>query len=220
MELGAVLEERHAIGVGLDAGGLIPGRPHRAALDVAQEDVRPPVIARDVLAPARDREAARTGCSPSPPPSASPRSARWRADASAGVGSWGDVNWRKTGATKSRAWAGASHLLDPRAGDRDVPRARAPAGAARWPGRWARAWNRARMRAVAEHVRQRDEGHPLMVRHVGAHDRHRRALGEPRPRVVERLVEAVRSAGSHRRRGAAGCRAAAAGSIIAASAVA
>ena len=38
-ELGAILGERHLVGVRLDAAGLVAGRPDLAAVDVAQEDV-------------------------------------------------------------------------------------------------------------------------------------------------------------------------------------
>src|SRR4029079_2113830 len=58
MELRPVLGEGHPIAVGLDAGGLVTGRPDRAGLDVPQEGIGAPVVARDVLAPARHREAA------------------------------------------------------------------------------------------------------------------------------------------------------------------
>ena len=87
IELGAVLGEGHAIGVRLDAGGLIPRRPHRPAADVPQEDDSVPQWSRVTSSRHRvTREVRRSGCSPSPPPSASPCSGRWRADASAASG--------------------------------------------------------------------------------------------------------------------------------------
>ena len=46
------------VAVGLDAARLIAGGPDVAAVDVAQEDVGAPVVARRVLAPARDRQIA------------------------------------------------------------------------------------------------------------------------------------------------------------------
>ena len=56
------------------------------------------------------------------------------------------------------------------------------------------AWNRVAHRAVQQRVGDGDDGHALMVRHVGAHDRDVCALRQPARRVVERLVEAVAAA--------------------------
>ena len=83
-ELGAILGEHHVVAVGPRAARLVAGRPHLAAVDVAQEDVAAPVVARRVLAPARHGDARPSGCSPSRRPSASPSSGRWTADARAG----------------------------------------------------------------------------------------------------------------------------------------
>ena len=53
-EFGAILGEHDVVAVGLRAARLVGGGPHLAALDIAQEDVAAPVVARRVLAPARD----------------------------------------------------------------------------------------------------------------------------------------------------------------------
>ena len=57
-ELGAILGERDVVAVRLHAARLVAGGPHVPGLHVAQEDVAPPVVAGDVLAPARDAEIA------------------------------------------------------------------------------------------------------------------------------------------------------------------
>ena len=44
---------------------------------------------------------------------------------------------------------------------------------------------------VVEHISQRNDGHPLVVRHVGFHHGHLLVLGQSSGRVVERLVEPV-----------------------------
>src|SRR5438045_261950 len=51
-ELGAILREHHVVAVGRHAARQMGGGPHRAALDVAQEEVAAPIVARRVLAPA------------------------------------------------------------------------------------------------------------------------------------------------------------------------
>ena len=53
-ELRAILGEHDVVAVGPRAARLVGRRPHLAALDVAQEDVAAPIVARRVLAPARD----------------------------------------------------------------------------------------------------------------------------------------------------------------------
>src|SRR4029450_11252580 len=58
LDLGAILQERRLVAVGLDAGGLQARRPDGAAPRVAQEDERAPVVARRILTPASDRERA------------------------------------------------------------------------------------------------------------------------------------------------------------------
>ena len=85
---------------------------------------------------------------------------------------------------------GRLDFLDPRPGDRDIPRRALLQEQLGGLDDGLRVEPRGH-RALAQHVRQREEGHPLMVRHVGAHDRHRRTLGDARSRIVERLVETV-----------------------------
>ena len=53
-ELRAILGEHDVVAVGPRAAWLVGRRPHLAAVDVAQEDVAAPIVARRVLAPARD----------------------------------------------------------------------------------------------------------------------------------------------------------------------
>ena len=57
-------------------------------------------------------------------------------------------------------------------------------------------------RACVQHVAERDEEHPLVVRHVGPHDRHRGMTRPVRPRArrrqIERLEQAVRAQHPHR----------------------
>ena len=50
------------------------------------------------------------------------------------------------------------------------------------------------MTPVVENVRERHERHPLVMRHIGAHDGHALVLGDPRGRVIERLVKAIAAA--------------------------
>ena len=47
---------------------------------------------------------------------------------------------------------------------------------------------------LMEGIRERDQHHSLMMRHVATDDRHARALREPGSSVVEGLVESVRTA--------------------------
>ena len=126
-----------SIRVRLDPRRLIPRRPHRPADDVPDEDVRPPVVARDVLAPARDLEAAAAAV-------ARPRRRQHHRIAPVGeqmrpanriVGRRELTEHRRL---ELPGVGGRLDLLDPRPGDGDVRGARAPAGAARSPGRWAR----------------------------------------------------------------------------------
>ncbi len=52
-ELGPIFRKARLEAVGLDAGGLIAGRPHDAAFDVAQKEITAGIIAGEILAPAR-----------------------------------------------------------------------------------------------------------------------------------------------------------------------
>jgi hypothetical protein len=52
-----------------------------------------------------------------------------------------------------------------------------------------------RGRFVVDHVPQRDDGHPLVMRHEGADDRDRGPFGQSRRGVVERVVEAAGAQG-------------------------
>src|SRR5207245_10696695 len=52
----SILRERHVITIRLNSARLVTDRPALATPDVAQEHVRPPDVARDVLTPAGDRQ--------------------------------------------------------------------------------------------------------------------------------------------------------------------
>jgi len=53
-------------------------------------------------------------------------------------------------------------------------------------------------RSVVQDIRDRDQRHALMMRHVGANDRDVLALRQPRRGVIERFVVAERSASTRR----------------------
>ena len=50
--------------------------------------------------------------------------------------------------------------------------------------------------AIQHRVQNRQDGHALMMRHVGAHDRHRLARGYTRRRVIKRLIKPKRAKGA------------------------
>ena len=196
IELRAVLRERHAVDGRLDAGGLVRGRPDRAALDVAQEHVRAPRIPRHVLPPARHAEAG------------APAVARSRGGQHHGVAPVGQqvrAGSRPVGRGEA-AEDGLHELADVRrhvhfleagAGDRDVVGHALLQEQVGGPDHGLGVEPLAHD-PVVEHVSQGDEGHALVVGHVGAHDRHRRAVRHPRRGVVEGLVEAVGPERPHR----------------------
>ena len=85
------------------------------------------------------------------------------------------------------------HLLDPGPGDQDV--AWSAFLQQQLSGLHARLGVKARAHhAVVEDVCERHERHPLVMRHIGAHDGHRLVLGDARGRVIERLVKAIAAA--------------------------
>ncbi len=137
-DVDAVFEERRLVPVGLDAAGLVARRPHRAAVDVAKEDVRAPAVARRVLAPAGDREVA---------PAAVARSRRRHHHRVPAVGQQVRPA-RRAGAATGSGGASAARVRErslaarasslPRDGRRPPRAACVPAAAARLPGRSAR----------------------------------------------------------------------------------
>ena len=149
------------------SAGTRPTRP--PALHIAQEDEGPPAVAGRILPPAGDGHVARSGCSPSPRRSASPRSGRCQECGCAASAWCGEVNRRTTGATKPRTGA-APATSSARGRATATSRGAAPGAAARSPGRSARAWKRAGMAPSLQDVGQGEERHPLVMRHVGAHD--------------------------------------------------
>src|SRR4030095_10149021 len=87
------------------------------------------------------------------------------------------------------------HLLDPGPGDQDVPWSAFLQEQLR--GLHARLGMKAPAHdALVENVRERHERHPLMMRHVGAHDSHALVLGDARGRVIERFIKAIAAAGA------------------------
>ena len=57
-------------------------------------------------------------------------------------------------------------------------------------------------RTVVERVGDRDQGHPLMMRHIGANDRHFLTLRETRRRVVQGLIATIPATAAGRRQDA------------------
>ena len=127
---------------------------------------------------------------------------------------------RSIGGVRSRTSAGALDLLGARPGHDDTSRGIRSCSSSSVASTIGSAWNRSTISVVVEHVAERDQRHPLVVRHVALDDRDRRALRETARGVVERLAEPVPAGGpglaSSRRSSAT----AAFGSTIAASAVA
>ena len=114
-----------------------------------------------------------------------------------GIASWGDVNRRRIGGTRSRTSAA---LLTSSARGRATSTSR---GIRSWSSSSVAstigsAWKRSTIDPVVEDVAEGDQRHPLVVGHVALDDGDRRALGKPARRVVERLAEAVRPAAARR----------------------
>ena len=107
-----------------------------------------------------------------------------------GVASWGEVNRRRTGGTRSRTSAA---LFTSSARGRTTSTSR---GIRSWSrssvaSTIGSAWKRATMAPSLRHVAESDQGHPLVMGHVAADDGDRRTFGEPSRRVVERFPEPV-----------------------------
>ena len=187
-----ILEKNDFICVRFDPARLVGSRPDRATVSVAQEDIRPPGIARAILPPACDRKVAPTAVS-----GARRGDHHHVSPVGKEVGAGSQVvrggettedRWHKIADVRDRL-----HLLDSGPGDQDVP----------WRtflqqqlgGLHARLGVKARAHdAVVEDVRERHERHPLVMRHIGAHHGHACILGEPRGRVIERLIQAILAA--------------------------
>ncbi len=184
-----VFEERGLVFVGFDAAGLVAGRPHGATLDVAEEHVGAPAVARRVLAPARDGEVT---------PTAVARPHRRHHHRIPAVGEQlclgdGLMRGRETAGRRRHELVHARRGLPSLApGTRGIHLARR----AFVQEEFGRLDDRLGVktgahRAVVEHVGERDQGHALVVRHVRADDGHLLAFGKPGRRVVQRLVPAV-----------------------------
>ena len=196
-DLRPVLGKRDRVAVRRAAPRLVAGRPGLAAVDVAKEHVGPPRVARDVLPPARDGEIA---------PAAVARARRRQHHRVASVRE--QLGPRHRAVRRGEApldrrhelahVADGLHLVRARPGDRHVTRR--PLLQEQLGGLDHRLGVEARAhRAVVQGVRDRHDQHALVVRHVGAHHRELGAFGQPGRGVVERLVEAVASAGPGRR---------------------
>ena len=195
IQLGAVLREGRAILVRLDAGRLIPRRPDRAALDIPQEEIGSPVIPGDVFPPSGDAK-----------PRA-PAVARARGRQHHRIPAVREQVRPRRGVVRRRELTeGRFHEL-PHMGRR-LHLFRTRSRHCHVPGHALLQEKLGRLddglaveprphHPIAEHIRERDDGHALMVRHVGANDCHRRPGREPGRRVVERLVESVESPSAH-----------------------
>ena len=191
-DFGAIFGERHLIAVGLDRARLIAGRPGFAAAHIAQEDIGAPAVAGDVLAPARDRDIV---------PAAVARSRRRHHHRIASIR-------QKMGARHARmrrriVALGVGHqacvlrrcarLFRRRPRHGDIARH------ALLQQKFRRLHDRFGMKprahpAVLQRVGDADDGHRLMMRHVGADDGDLRAFGQAGARIVERLVPAIGAA--------------------------
>ena len=195
-ELRAVFGERHFVAVGFDAAGLVRGRPDAAACHVTQENVRAAIVARRIFAPTRDAL--------TQPPAVS-GACRSQHDRIPGVRkkmrlrrgilrAAQPAHFRRLCATDTRR---SLDFLGPWMGDRNVARR------ALLQQQFRRAHAGLRMKprahpAIEQHVRDGHDGHPLMVRHEGSHDRDVRAFRQTRRCVVERFVETIATACARR----------------------
>ena len=193
----AVLEERDLISVRLDSGRLITCRPNLTARDVAQKYVRSPGVASGILAPARHRE------TPETTEAGSGNRHHDRVSAvRQQVGAWRDV---MRGIEAPRHGRGQFLQLQ---------------GCERCLAAWRRCRGRAgytflqeqfvglnhgfgaETRAkeiVAQHIRDRDQDHALVMRHESAHDDEVLALGHATRREVQRFIPAEAAAGAELR---------------------
>ena len=184
-----VLGERHVVRLGFGPAGLMAGRPDLPAFDVAQEHVAAPVVARRVLAPARDAEippaaVAGAGCrhhhriAPVRKQVCLRRRVAGRVQAT-NFGEWRIVDPRRR-----------PYFLGARVGHGDISRR------ALLQQQFRRAHRRLVVKpsahdSVQQHVGDRDDRHALVVRHEGAHDRAVRSGGHAAAGVVDRLVVAI-----------------------------
>ena len=192
-DLGPVLGVDHVVGVRLGPAGLEAGRPDVTAVRVPQVDERAPAVTGRVLPPARHGQVA-------PPAEAGAGGGDHDGVAAVGqeMGARRDVVRRFEAAQRRRDEAanerGLPHLLGP--GPRHRHRARRPLLEEEFGGLDQRLGVKAPPgHAVVNHVPQGDDGHSLVVGHVGPDHGHPVALRQPRRRVVEGLVEAVRAPG-------------------------
>ena len=180
---------------GPPAGRLRAGRPHGAAGGVAQEDERAPVVARRVLAPARDGDVA-------PAAVARPRGRQHHRVAPVGQqvrdrrAAIGAPHAPHRGRRGDRLGGRRLHFLGPRVGHGHVPRH------ALLQQQLAGLDHRFAMEALAhpafvQGVRDGDDGHALVMRHEAAHDREPGVVGQPGPGEIHGLVEAIAAGRAH-----------------------
>ena len=193
-DLGAVLGEGDLVAVRLDAARLISGRPDLAALRVAEEDEGPPGVASGVLAEAGDGdvlEAAVAGAG---------RGQHHRVAAVAQQVAPGDGVVRGVIAADCRRGEadlrGGRDLFGARPGHRHVarrPLLQQQLGRLDERG-GVEAGRHGAVLPDVQDVRQGEERHPLVMRHVGVHHGEILPLGQTGGRVVDRLVEAIPAA--------------------------
>ena len=187
-----LLGEADLVAVGLHAARLVAGRPDGAGPRVPQEQVAAPGVARHVLAPARHGDvapAAVAGSRGRDHDRVLPVREQVRPRCDVVRGAEATLDGRGDLAHVGRAL----DLLGSRPRDKHVP------GHALLQQELRRLDDRIRVKApdhgvAVEDVADRHQRHPLVMCHVAVHDHHRRTLGQPPRRVVERLPEAVRSA--------------------------
>ena len=192
-DLRSVFGEHDLVALRLVSRGLVADRPALAALRVAEVHVHPGLVARDVLTPAGHRDV---------PPAAvaGSRGGEHHRVTPVGqdVGTDGPVRRGEPpddGRNEFTHIGHRRHLFRARPGDRDV--ARRPLLQQQLGRLDDRLAVEARPHgAGVEDVRDGDEQHALVMRHVGAHHRDPGPLRKPGPGVVEGLVETVGAVGA------------------------
>jgi hypothetical protein len=190
-DLGAVLRIDDVVLVRGGSGRLEASGPHATGPHIPQEDERPPAVSGRVLAPAGHGKLA-----PSTEPGARRRDHDRVAPVGEKMGAGGEivrgVETSQGGRNEVSHERGDPNLLGPWPGDGHRTRS------ALLEQKLGCLDHRMRIKTlpdqpVAQHVPQRDESHPLVMRHVGAdHDR-AGFLRQPRGCVIERFVEPVSS---------------------------
>ena len=199
-DLRTILGEGDLVAVRLDAARLVARRPDLAALHIAKEEIGPPAVAGGVFPEAGDGDVANAGARRGAVEAAVPGARRGDHQRVAAVAEEMAARHRLVGGREAAhhrrrqiaGLHGGCDLFRPRPGDRHVARR------ALLEQQLGRLHERHRMEAgrhaaVLAHVEdigEREEGHPLVMRHVGAHHREVLPLRQAHRRVVDRLIEA------------------------------